>query len=392
MRATAAGVLVIRDGLVLALVRRDGRGIGLPCGKVEPGEQPGHAAVREAREEVGAEVVLVGQPFFAACGGTGVSTWRADLVCLAPPTTPEEGEVVWVPPAAVCAGPFGEYNRAALRALAPELHRMDLDAAFAAETLEDFLHAAFPPAFRGVAARIVESGATFSADVPAWAPRWSGIPFTRRKERVGGVDEKLATVLFRSHDCLHQLWGVPRLDAQDPDERRAYKRTQMCGEVAVLTLTEFVFAEAWSRVDPAFGPVLDRRNALPLLRGALAGLSTAEIAARIDGVLHQRALRPPAWVREDPVATRFVADYTRMLQDDRDNIERCLEAMCREGWTPPAGPTFRPMFRLDGLELTLWMVEDFFHLARTSPEVDTELAAFNRARRGQIRFPPGWCS
>ncbi len=269
---------------------------------------------------------------------------------------------------------------------------MNLDRAYEAQSIETFLDHAFPAEFGGVAARILETGAGFSPTVAAWAPRWSGIPFTVRKQKEGGPAEKLATVLYRSHDCLHQLWGLPSIDASRVEDRRAYKRTQMCGEVAVLTLTEFVLAAAWARHDAALAPVLAQRNALPLLQGPLVGLSTREIAARLDGVLHQRLGDPPAWVRENAVATAFVEDYGRMLEEDRRNIERCLGAMIDHDWKPPPGPIFRPMSNMDGLELTLWMVDDFFHLARTSTEMDRDLRLFNQARRAAIYFPPGWAS
>ena len=262
----------------------------------------------------------------------------------------------------------------------------------AATNIRDFLANAFPPSLQGVAARIIESGAEFSPTVTEWAPRWSGIPFTTRKHAVGGLRSQLATVLYRSHDCLHNLWGLPSVNPNDPEECLLYKRTQMCGEVAVLTITEFVLASVWAKVDPDYGPVLDQRNALPLLQGPLAGLSTREIAARLDGVLHQRVGRPPAWVRCNPIATRFVDDYTDMLEKDRGMIDRCLASMRDAGWVPPRGPMFRPSPLLDGLELTLWKVDDFEHMARTSPEIDEDLVTFNRARRASITFPPGWAS
>lgn len=54
----AAGVVVrAKDtGAVLHLLRSDGKGWGVPGGKVEPGEEPTAAAVRELREETGVEV------------------------------------------------------------------------------------------------------------------------------------------------------------------------------------------------------------------------------------------------------------------------------------------------------------------------------------------------
>jgi ADP-ribose pyrophosphatase YjhB (NUDIX family) len=44
------------QGEILLMERADGTGWCLPCGWVEPGEQPSQAAVREAREETGLEI------------------------------------------------------------------------------------------------------------------------------------------------------------------------------------------------------------------------------------------------------------------------------------------------------------------------------------------------
>ena len=48
------------------------------------------------------------------------------------------------------------------------------------------------------------------------------------------------------------------------------------------------------------------------------------------------------------------------------------------------------MPRLDGLELTLWMIADFQHLLSSTVEVDWALASFNAGRRALIQLPPTW--
>ena len=65
MQQWAAVAVIERDGLVAMVRRRDGSGWGLPGGKVEPGETPRDAVVREVAEETGLRVevgdcVLVG--------------------------------------------------------------------------------------------------------------------------------------------------------------------------------------------------------------------------------------------------------------------------------------------------------------------------------------------
>lgn len=69
--ARAAGILISRwvnnEHMVLGFRWLDeGRqGVALPCGGVEEGETPAEAACREALEETGLTVALVGEPFVA---------------------------------------------------------------------------------------------------------------------------------------------------------------------------------------------------------------------------------------------------------------------------------------------------------------------------------------
>ena len=269
---------------------------------------------------------------------------------------------------------------------------MDLQKAFDAKTIREFVKWAFPETRAGVGARIIEFGTEFDPQFNKWAPRWSGVPRTIRKSKIGGDEMIVASVLYRTHDVIHNLWGLPQVNPYDQADFSCYKRTQMCGEVAVLTLTEFLFARFWANNNPELIPILNRRNALPMMDGPLLGLSIREIGARLDSILHQRLGNPPSWVTSHPASFRFYTDYGKMLNDDRAMIDGCLEEMRKTGWVPPSGPSFRPSKLLDGHELTLWMIDDFFQQARTSAYIDEELASFNLDRRSRITFPAGWQS
>jgi hypothetical protein len=199
----------------------------------------------------------------------------------------------------------------------------------------------------------------------------------------------MKSCIYRVHDCIHQLWGLPLPSERlDEDDFYTYKRSQMCGEVAVLTLTEFEFAGHWYGERDDLRPMLAARNALPMLHGPLQGKTTQQIAQRLDDLLHKKSR--PRWVREHAASSAFVEDYVPMLEHDRLNIDHNWRLMKEAGWRPTGAPNSRYSPHLDGLELTQWMIADFFHLRDTDEEVDGPLRDFNRGRREGIVLPAGW--
>ncbi len=106
----AACVLIIRDGLILAVSRKDDpNDFGLPGGKVDPNESFEQAAVRETMEETGCVLENLNKVFEDQDGDFKVVTFQAD--CLGEPYSKEEGKVKWVHPDLLLAGSFGKYNK-----------------------------------------------------------------------------------------------------------------------------------------------------------------------------------------------------------------------------------------------------------------------------------------
>jgi hypothetical protein len=268
-------------------------------------------------------------------------------------------------------------------------HIAILEEAYHTSDAKQFMELVFPKSWSSISARIIESGAEFSEDPVLWAPRWGKVPMTKKHGK-NDLEKYTKSCIYRSHDLIHQLWGLPiPTDIWSFDDFSSYKRAQLCGEIAVLTLVEFALADHLAKSFPITRSFLRSRNALPLMDGPLDGKSMVQIAMRLDTLLHKK--KEPYWVRSNEWAKLFIADYVPMLQYDRDNVDHNWRLMQDTGWLPPSfAPTVRYSSSLDGLELTIWMIEDFFHQMGTSAEVDEELAKFNRERRSRIVLPEGW--
>jgi len=116
-----AGVmLIIKDGLILGITRRhDKTKFGLPGGKVDPGETPKQAAIRETLEETSIVVqdcTLIYKRVELGDGPAGVDFYSYCYYATEWAGTPqksEEGDVKWLTAEEVTStkAAFGDYNR-----------------------------------------------------------------------------------------------------------------------------------------------------------------------------------------------------------------------------------------------------------------------------------------
>lgn len=267
---------------------------------------------------------------------------------------------------------------------------LDVIAVAAEQDLAVFLRLAFPPAWKPIAARILESGAAYGDANIQFAPRWTPVPRTMRYGRTP-EETALKTIIFRVHDCLHQLWGLPvPRSYMDEKERSYFKRMWMCAEVAVLTLTEFFYCKWLYDTQPHLRDMLERRNTLLFKRtSSLRDETMLGTALVLDSILHPTNYVYPG-VEENEYGRKFVADYGPMLAQDRVNIDHNWKLLRDSNFDASTLPAQTYSRASNGLEMTSWMIRDFEHLLETNEDVDVELCRFNAARRAKVTLPATW--
>lgn len=254
--------------------------------------------------------------------------------------------------------------------------------------LKKFMEIMFPENWYPIISRIIESGAQFDKGMCKWYPRGSNVPFTIKTGKTD-LEAAIKSCMYRIHDCFHQLWGLPTpTNSYTTEEYYLFKRAQMCGEVAVLTMSEFILSQHLYNRYPEIQSFLYKRCAIPMMEGPLKYKTPLEIAARLDGILHKKL--QPKWVREHKESKLFSDYYIPMLEQDRVNIDNNWNVMKKVNWLPTATPNSRYSTDLDGLELTIWMINDFYHLIDTDIKIDEDLASFNKERRSKLVLPIDW--
>jgi hypothetical protein len=226
-----------------------------------------------------------------------------------------------------------------------------------------------------------------------FAPGWSFIPKTVRYSKTGNEEETyFKSMIFRVHDFMHQLWGLPIPGNFDDDKERQYfKRMWMCAEISVLTVVEFFYCQWLFDTQPHLKQFLIARNTLLFNRTTdLCNKTMEQTAMRLDGLLHKKA--QPRWVTENPSGVEFIRDFMEMLAYDRVNIDHDWELLKGQSDKTYLNnlPNQSYSEHLDGLELTCWMIQHFEHLLDTSTRIDRSLQKFNHQRRMNVKLPDEW--
>lgn len=276
---------------------------------------------------------------------------------------------------------------------------VDVCAAYNETDLETFMRMTFPPHWESLIPRILETGAIYE-ETSKFAPRWSPIPFTRRFGSAG-KETSLKSIIFRVHDCLHQLWGLPIPKIGDDEkknekERISFKKMWMCAEMTVLTIIEFFYTQWLYDTQPYLREFLEKRNTLLFKHTTqLSNASMEETAIVLHQMLYEACDdidKLSLWIRENEYAMIFYKDFSEMFRQDRKNIDcNWVLLMQQEDKKYLQNVPHQTYDKdLDGLQLTLWMIKHFNIMLGTGHDIDVGLMKYNQSRRQSVNLPDTW--
>lgn len=184
------------------------------------------------------------------------------------------------------------------------------------------------PKWQSIFHAILNTGVRFTeASKVKWLAGYSNVPHTPKSDEV-------KQHMYIMHDLFHQLWPVQCTGQYEECDRVAFKKSSMAGEIAVLYLLEFLYAEDLMQVKPEWRDQLESRHSLPLYRFLrnIGIRSHAQIMDVLDNLLYEDAYYD--CLSGVDVVGLWVKDYWPMLEKDRGYLDINWEILKASNWQP----------------------------------------------------------
>jgi len=269
--------------------------------------------------------------------------------------------------------------------------------AYETDCILTFCNIMMGPSWSGIVARIMENGAQFNKHNKIdWLPGWSSISMTKKISKTNDSDEAIfKSLVYRFHDIIHNIWVFPNLKITSPKDEFLYKKIQMAGEVATLTITEFFWLSNLHREVPYKWKVfIEKRNAHKIYGVPIKEEIIYDVGDYVSLMVGEGSIKGAF---SGTASEDFASDYFRMLEEDRSMIDENLSLIKMNNWSPSANKFYIPSrydYDISEKKLVRSMLRNFmkyFENKRTSFNNSLRFSNLNR-RYAMNPFPSGWRS
>jgi len=183
------------------------------------------------------------------------------------------------------------------------------------------------PKWRSVFNSILNTGVRFSGtDKVKWLAGFSNVPSISKST-------PLKEHMFMMHDMFHQLFPVQCTGSYTEQDRIQFKKSAMAGEVVVLYITEFLYAEALLEAKPEYASEINERKSTNLHRLLQSnGYSGEGVLDALDNLLYEYEFYPSfAGTIE---VEEWINHYWPMLEFDRHYNDINWSLLKEHSWQP----------------------------------------------------------
>jgi len=183
------------------------------------------------------------------------------------------------------------------------------------------------PKWRSLFHAILNSGVRFTTSPKVkWLAGYSNVPLTVKSDPV-------KEHFYIMHDLFHQLFPVQCTGSYEEKDRVMFKRSSMAGEVAVLYLTEFMYARDLAAAKPEWAGRIHDRLSLPMMDNFEDHWKKDyRMMSILDNLIYEEVRYP--YLRGYPSVEKWLAHYWHMLAMDRHFLDVNWEILKEHNWQP----------------------------------------------------------